>query len=254
MTEHDAYESAYRNGERKGFQNGLDAADAYLLNGGANVSNAKLFGLSDSVKASKYPMSVDIDSIDRSVTNRVRALAKSERGAGHDQWLTGCVVQFDLTLSIKAWVEAERYHFFDFVSSQSTMHRIARFDIKKCCNDYVDDRTIAVAQEYADTYNELNERLKNAATDEERAALSLECKEAYLRLLYNIPVGFQLTARMTTNYRQLKTIYAQRVNHRLPEWRDFCHWLETLPFSDFITCKDEEAEEVDRLGTDYIHW
>ena len=53
--------------------------------------------------------------------------------------------------------------------------------------------------------------------------------ENYLRVLYNIPTGFRLTARMTTNYRQLKTIYYQRKKHRLPEWREFCEWIETLP-------------------------
>ena len=36
---------------------------------------------------------------------------------------------------------------------------------------------------------------------------------------------------MTTNYRQLKTIYAQRRTHRLPEWREFCAWVETLPMA-----------------------
>ena len=53
--------------------------------------------------------------------------------------------------------------------------------------------------------------------------------ENYLKVLYNIPVGFRLTARMTTNYRQLKTIYNQRLTHRLPEWRAFCKQLEELP-------------------------
>ena len=53
--------------------------------------------------------------------------------------------------------------------------------------------------------------------------------ESYLIVLYNIPTGFELTARMTTNYRQLKTIYFQRKSHKLPEWREFCHWIETLP-------------------------
>ena len=42
-------------------------------------------------------------------------------------------------------------------------------------------------------------------------------------------------ARLTTNYRSLKTIYSQRKNHRLPEWREFCEWIETLPYSEFIT-------------------
>ena len=51
----------------------------------------------------------------------------------------------------------------------------------------------------------------------------------FLNLVYNVPVGFKLTARIATNYRQLKTIYYQRKSHRLPEWRTFCSWIETLP-------------------------
>lgn len=55
--------------------------------------------------------------------------------------------------------------------------------------------------------------------------------ELYLDVLYNIPSGFRLTARMTTNYRCLKNIYRQRKTHRLPEWRMFCAWIETLPYA-----------------------
>lgn len=55
--------------------------------------------------------------------------------------------------------------------------------------------------------------------------------DMYLEILYSNPAGFELTARLTTNYRQLKTIYSQRKNHRLPEWREFCQWILTLPYS-----------------------
>jgi hypothetical protein len=44
-------------------------------------------------------------------------------------------------------------------------------------------------------------------------------------------MGLELTARITTNYLQLKTIYAQRHNHKLEEWRDFCRFIESLPFA-----------------------
>ena len=64
--------------------------------------------------------------------------------------------------------------------------------------------------------------------------------EKYLEILYSNPCGFKLTARMTTNYRQLKTIYSQRKSHRLPEWRDFCKWIETLPLSELITGLSKE--------------
>jgi hypothetical protein len=176
------------------------------------ISNYAVFGLDESIRASKYPKATDLDSLDYSITPTVKSLGKCEKGSGHDQFLTGIVVQFDLTFSIKAWVEGERYHFLDFVSSQSTMHKIIQFDVSSQCNKYVTDKAIENVNECIDEYN-LN-----------------PSDEAYLKVVYNVPTGFRLTARMTTNYRQLKTIYSQRKTHRLPEWREFCEWCETLPY------------------------
>lgn len=168
------------------------------------VENAKINDLEESIKASKYPMSVNIDSLNSDITDTCKRLAQTNKGEGHDQFLTGITVSFDLTCSNKMWVEAERYRFLYFVSSQSTMHRITKFDIAKQCNDYVHNRIIDVVRELVDNYNQE------------------QTPENYLKVLYNIPSGFELTARLTTNYRELKTIYSQRKNHRLPEWREFC--------------------------------
>lgn len=175
------------------------------------VDNVKVFGLKDSITASKYPMSTDVCSCTPDITDTVKRLGCSALGSGHDNWLNGCIVQFDLTFSIKAWTEAQRYHFLDFVSSQSTMHRCTKLDPRLQCNEYVSQVVIDNLRMLISRYNE------NPS------------KESYLKILYNIPTGFKLTARMTTNYRQLKTIYHQRKNHRLPEWRMFCEWIETLP-------------------------
>lgn len=181
------------------------------------ISNVKVYGLADSIRASKYPKSVDVEKCTDEVTPTVEKLAMCTPGTGHDQFLTGIVVQFDLTFSVKAWVEAERYHFLDFVSSQSTMHKITKLDPELQCNEYVLKNVVDVVKALIDCYNED------------------PTPENYLRVLYNVPVGFRLTARMTTNYRQLKTIYNQRKNHRLPEWREFCKRVEELPYSKFIT-------------------
>lgn len=186
------------------------------------IKNWKVYGLEDSVKASKYPKSIDTESCNSEITETTRILAGCITGTGHDQFLTGIIAQFDLTFSIKAWVEAERYHFLDFVSSQSTMHMISKFDVEKQCNKYVEQQTVELVKKLVDQYN------------------YHPTAEKYLQLLYNIPVGFMLTARMTTNYRQLKTIYQQRKNHRLPEWREFCKWIESLPYSELITRKDDK--------------
>lgn len=177
----------------------------------------KVYDLNESIKASKYPMSIDVDICTGDVTNKTILLANSAKGEGHDQFLTGIRVAFDLTCSNKMWIEAERYRFLEFVSSQSTMHRISRFNLSNQYNEYVDPRIIAIMEELKKIYNQTDD------TDD------------YLRLLYNNPAGFELTARLTTNYRCLKTIYSQRKTHRLPEWREFCKWIETLPYAqDFI--------------------
>ncbi len=200
------------------------------------VSNVKIYGLEDSVRGSKYPMAADLSKVDETVTERTIQLAQAETGSGHDNFLNGVIVQFDLTFSNKAWVEAERYHFLDFVSSQSTMHRITAFDLDQVYNKYVDPRIIAIMKEKTREYNELKADIK-ALREEGKDTTTLDdvAAQKYLEILYSNPAGFRLTARMTTNYRQLKTIYFQRRNHRLPEWRAFCKWIETLPRAEFIT-------------------
>lgn len=186
------------------------------------IKNVKIFGIEDSFRASKFPMSVHIDEVNGDITPTIKKLAKCGTGEGHDNFLNGIIVQFDLTFTNKAWVEMQRYHFIDFVSSQSTMHRISKMDLHSGCIEYVTENTINEIERLRDEY------------------LADQTPENYLRLLYNIPSGFRITARMTTNYRQLKTIYKQRKNHRLPEWRKFCAWIENLPYAELITREEKE--------------
>lgn len=184
------------------------------------VENIEVYGLDESIIRAKFPMSTELEKLNDEVTTGILALARSGTGEGHDQFLTGITVQFDLTFSNKAWVEAERYRFLYFISSQSTIHRMSRFQLDEQYNEFVDPRIIEVVKELQEQYN--NE------TDSEKK------KDLYLKLLYSNPAGFKITAGMTTNYRQLKTIYQQRKNHKLPEWRAFCEWMKTLPHSEFI--------------------
>lgn len=210
----------------------------YDVQGCRCVSNAKVYGLDESIRRAKFPMSVDTNQVTSELTKGIKALAQSAHGAAHDQWLTGVVVQFDLTFSNKGWVEAERYHFLDFVSSQSTMHRITKFDLDKAYNEYVDKRIVDIMKEKVRDYNDYCVSLETSLIPQSQEVLEMfekEKKRKYLGILYSNPAGFEITAGMTTNYRQLKTIYSQRKNHRLPEWREFCKWIETLPHSELIT-------------------
>ena len=180
------------------------------------ITNVNVYGLENAIKCSKYPMSVDISTLNTDITNTVKKLGNAQKGSGHDNFLKGIIVQFDLTMTPKMSVELERYHFIDFISSQSTMHRITKFDLDKAYIEYVDKRIIDIMKDKVKQYN-------NEIDKEKKEKL-------YLEILYSNPCGFKLTAGMTTNYQQLKTIYYQRKNHRLPEWRTFCDWIETLPY------------------------
>lgn len=191
------------------------------------INNVKVYGLEESIKRAKYPMSTDVNKLNSELTRGIKSLANSNKGEGHDQWLTGVIVQFDLTFTVKAWTEAERYHFLDFVSSQSTMHRITRFDLDEAYIEYVDSRIVEIMKEKVAEYNAFVNY--DMADVKLQMDLEEEKKRRYLEILYSNPCGFKLTAGMTTNYRQLKTIYSQRKTHRLPEWREFCAEIEKLP-------------------------
>lgn len=189
------------------------------------ITSVEISGMDNSIAASGYPMATDATNLlpNRVADNdmkRANKLASAPSGSGHDCFLKGIVVQMDVTFSEKAWPEAQRYHWFDFVSSMSTMHMLPKMDIKYI--EYTDPEIIKRFEELVAAYNEE------------------PTKENWLRMIYSYPSGLLLTARITTNYMQLKAIYHQRRNHRLPEWQEFCDWVEGLPHSKFITGKTEE--------------
>ena len=120
------------------------------------IENLKIYDLAESLVASGYPMRTSLTERepDEKDIKRGIALTKASNGNGaHAQWLTGVRVAFDLTCTNKMWVEAERYRFLEFVSSQSTMHRITKFNLSDQYNEYVDPRVIAIMEEKKGLYN-----------------------------------------------------------------------------------------------------
>lgn len=199
------------------------------------IDKLKVYDLEESMIASGYPMRTELldTEVDEKTIKRCKGLTKLSNGNGaHGQWLTGVRVAFDLTCTNKMWVEAERYRFLEFVSSQSTMHRITKFNVREQYNEYVDPRVIGIMEEKIAQYNQLCEEAKAIPKSDVYNTKRYDklCKQKYLEILYTNPAGFELTARMTTNYRCLLNIYIQRHDHRLPEWREFCRELLKLPY------------------------
>ena len=184
------------------------------------IFNIDMYGLEQSILASGYPMRSEIFETGLVVVagesgmKRAGKLGNTPVGAAHDNFLNGVIVQADFQMPSYWWPEAQRYHWFDFVSSQSKMHCILKFNLDKQCIEGTDSRIIAITKEYVKKYNDnpTNENFEN--------------------ILKNTPMGLELTARMTMNYRQLKTMYAQRKNHRLSAWtKVFIPFVEELPYA-----------------------
>ena len=193
-----------------------------------HIESTEVYGLNKAVIASGNAMRTVmannlLDPGDKDL-KRAALLGTTGLGEGHDNFLNGIIVQFDLYAPLYMWKQIQRYHFLDFVSSQSTMHRLLKFDVATQC---VSDTDPVIVRRYQDLVADYN-----AAPDAAK----------WRTLVASLPCGFVLGATMTTNYRQLKTIYLQRRNHKLKEWHDFCAWCETLPLFTTI-CLGEDTNE-----------
>ena len=184
-----------------------------------SIGKTEVYGLEFAVKASGNPMRTVLDRTDceEKDFNRAGKLGKCHPGEGHDNFLKGIVVEFDITAPLYWWKQAQRYHFFEYVSSQSTMHCLLKFDIANQCVSETNKEVLKIVEKIKDEYL--------AIPDEEKERKVAKRRE----LVASTPCGFCLGATMVTNYQQLKTMYLQRRYHKLKEWHVFCDWCEKLP-------------------------
>jgi hypothetical protein len=200
------------------------------------ISNVQTYGLEESIIASGYPKRVDLPidmdiekvstlenefnniSKDSAHFKRVEKLGASPSNSGHGNYLTGIVVQFDVTYPAYWSMQFQRYHFIQIISSQSKMHKLAEMDYDEYFNEYVNMETKDNIKYLKNKYN------SNPTYDN------------YMTLLSNCPMGLEMTMRISTNYMQLKTIYQQRKNHKLKEdWGAFCEFVLSLPYFKELT-------------------
>jgi len=188
------------------------------------IFNVEVYGIPNSALAAGYPMQPNnINNYlfyEDSDLERLAKLGHAKQGSGHDCALKGVTVNMDINAPQYWWSQFQRYHFADIVSSQSKMHKLSKFDIDESTNEYVLDKTKDIVRTLVDMYN--NE----------------PNKENFNYLVSNTPLGFNLTARITTNYLQLKSMYGQRRYHKLNEWQQFCDWTENLPHFKYLVLED----------------
>lgn len=193
------------------------------------ITNCKIYDLKESVIACRNAMRVappqyTDEEFEASMPRAVKLVQASKAGEVkcHDNFLIGIRVSFDMKYPNYFTPEFQRYHFADIVTSSSKMHRLAKMDMDACFNEYVSDESKAQMNKLLAEYNEH------------------QSYDNYMRLLSNCPLGIELFMRISTNYKQLQTIYFQRRHHKLQEdWGAFCKMIESLPFAHQLIIGDK---------------
>ncbi len=226
------------------------------------ITNVVVSGLVESILASGFPMAKSFDELEfdrrknllqgylsgavfnkevvewcEKQMKRARTLASCEGGESHDCYLCGINVSFNVTAPRYWFPEEQRYHFADIVSSSSTMHCLKR-NVDRMKSDP------ACIKEYFSPKSDI--RVVNAVLEVAGEILddtSISDNERIERLKAILPEGYLQTCRITTNYRQLKTWYRQRHNHRLSEWREMCEWILSLPLFRELIDKEFQGDE-----------
>lgn len=211
------------------------------------VHNWAVYDLKESVIACRNAMRLEMPEYTQeefeASLERAKQLAKTPNGSGHQTFLCGIRVAFDLKYPGYISPELQRYHFNDIVCSSSKMHRLVKMDMDMCFNKYVSDWSKAQMKALINEYNVINEyrrRFLEGPDDSNDPIPGWAMNEQdwegrryqkWMEIVSNCPYGIELFMRCTTNYLQLKTIYKQRKKHKLKEdWGAFCEWIEQLPF------------------------
>lgn len=182
------------------------------------IRNAKVYDLEESVIACRNAMRTQLpeytkEEFEKSLERAIK-LCDTKANSGHQTFLSGIRVSFDLIYPNYITPELQRYHWVDIVTSNSKMHKLCQLVEADSFNKYVDSRAIDLTKEYVVKFNET------------------PSYENRIKLLSNCPQGIELFMRVSTNYLQLKTIFAQRYNHRLIEdWGAMCDFIKSLPYA-----------------------
>lgn len=187
-----------------------DLAEAVVASGFPMLSEYEEEKFTDNVISTGYGVCSECTCLKNEHFNRAVKLASAPDGSGHRTFLSGILVCMNITATVKWWVQFGRYHFQQIDSSMSTMHRLKKMSSLG---------TIRFHEKTDKRFVELLERLVQEGADDET-------------IIYSCPSGLELTARVNTNYLQLRTMYVQRHNHKLNEWKAFCEWIEKLPFAE----------------------
>lgn len=172
-------------------------------------------------------------------------------GTDHRKFMRMITVYLDITAPLYWWKEFDTYKVGTVANSCSTMHKIAakEFTLDDFSCEHLTTQSVECLKNTIDLLN-MHRSLYISKTDkkvDQYTVMSDECytkykKDIWWQLIQLLPSSYNQRRTIMLNYEVLANIYKSRRHHKLDEWHTLCDWIESLPYSELITGKEEKAD------------
>lgn len=204
----------------------------------------------DDPKAEEYTRYLDDYNLNLKLGPNDYTLMKKLRNAGtdHRKFMRMITVYLDITAPLYWWKEFDTYKVGTVANSCSTMHKIhaKEFTLEDFSCEHLDRGPIKVPDPLFEGSNEVTVPLNvlNMIVQSlnicRKKFLETKDKKYWWQMIQLLPSSYNQKRTVMLNYEVLANIYKSRKDHKLDEWRTFCHWIDELPYSELITGYEEE--------------
>lgn len=167
----------------------------------------------------------------------MQRLAKA--GTDHRKFMRMMPVYVRITAPLYWWKEFDTYKVGTVANSCSTMHKIAEKEFT--LEDFSTEHLISNESIPCRVYSA--KRMMEATVENlnvfRELYLKTTDKKYWWQMIQLLPSSYNQTRNVMTNYEVLANMYHSRKNHKLDEWREFCKWIEALPYSELITGEEK---------------
>lgn len=162
------------------------------------------------------------------------ALAKKLAAGGpvHGKFMRMLTVFLDITAPLYWWKEFDTYKVGTVANSCSTMHRIhsKEFLLRDFSYEHMLQFSLDALMHTVRILNLYREEF-----------LKTKDKQYWWQMIQLLPSSYNQKRTVMLNYEVLRNMYLYRKEHKLNEWREFCAWIETLPYAELITGKEKDG-------------
>lgn len=154
-------------------------------------------------------------------------------GTDHRKFMRMIVVYMDIVAPLYWWKEFDTYKVGTVANSCSTMHKIQvkEFTLDDFSHEYLNEKSLYMLNDTIQYLNAVRE-----------AFIETKNKHYWWQMIQLLPSSYNQRRTIMLNYEVLANIYKSRRKHKLDEWREFCAWVEMLPYSELITGKNETKD------------